>query len=157
MVSIDTVGGLMQNENKRIETKQEVKTYLAKLKYAINNGAKIFFQANRKVDDDRDEKHTNSYTVATLFPDEDPVDALKNELLSLSVEEYLCTVKDLQFPNRSEMRVFGRKYTSFEDVYIKIRVELIAETSYGSHMTFVMSFHFAEFPFGEDDFPFKKN
>lgn len=147
----------MQNENKRIETEQEVKTYLAQLKYAINSGAKISFQAHRKIDEDRDEKYTNTYTVATLFPDENPVDALKKELLSLSVEEYVCTVKDLRYSKRSDMRVFGREYLGFGDVYIKIRVELIDATSYGSHTTFVMSFHFAEIPFSEDDFPFKKN
>ena len=31
----------------------------------------------------------------TRFPDENPVDALKRELLTLSVEDYMQTVKDL--------------------------------------------------------------
>lgn len=61
----------------RIEGESEVKAYIQNLKYALNNGAKIEFQAKRRVDDNRDEKYTNQYTVNTLFPDENPVDALK--------------------------------------------------------------------------------
>lgn len=147
----------MCTENKRIETEEEVKTYLSKLRYAIKSGAKISFQAHRRIDDDRDEKYTNNYTMATLFPNENPVDVLKRELLSLSVEEYLCTVKDARFPKLSEMRVFGKTYSSDEEVYIKIRVELIDINSGGKHTAFVMSFHFAEFPFSEEVFPYKKN
>lgn len=70
----------------RIEGESEVKAYIQNLKYALKNGAKIEFQAKRRVDDNRDEKYTNQYTVNTLFPDENPVDALKRELLTLRVE-----------------------------------------------------------------------
>ena len=72
------------------------------MKFALNNGAKIDFQAKRLVDEKRDEKYTNQYTVHKLFPDENPVDALKRELLTLSVEDYMQTVKDIRFPKRSE-------------------------------------------------------
>jgi len=57
------------------------------------------------------------YTVNKLFPDENPVDALKRELLTLSVEDYMQTVKDTRFPKRSEMREFGKVYNGAEDVY----------------------------------------
>lgn len=50
------------------------------------------------------------------------------------------------------MRVFGKKY-SREDVYIKIRVELIDLTNAGGGLIFVMSFHFVEESFCEADFP----
>ena len=141
--------------NSRIESETEVRAYVQNLKFALNNGAKIDFQVKRLVDEKRDEKYTNQYTVNTLFPDENPVDALKRELLTLSVEEYMQTVKDLRFPNRSEMREFGKVYNGSEDVYIKIRVELLG--MYGNTTTFVMSFHFAERAFTPEMFPYKRN
>ncbi len=145
----------MAEETKaRIESELEVKSYIQDLKFALNNGAKIDFQAKRVVDEKRDEKYTNQYTVNKLFPDENPVDALKRELLTLSVEDYMQTVKDTRFLKRSEMREFGKVYNGTEDVYIKIRVELLG--LYGNTTTFVMSFHFAEKAFTPEMFPYKK-
>ena len=138
----------------RIESELEVKAYIQDLKYALNNGAKINFQAKRLVDENRDEKYTNQYTVDALFPDENPIDALKRELLTLSVEDYMRTVRDLRFPKRSEMREFGKVYNGKDDVYIKIRVELLG--LYGNTTTFVMSFHFAEKSFSPEMFPYRK-
>lgn len=138
----------------RIEDEIEVKAYIDDLKYALKRGAKIEFQARRLVDEKREEKYTNQYTISKLFPNENPVDALKKELLTLSVEEYIQTVKDLRFPQRSEMREFGKVYNGTEDVYIKIRVELLGR--YGLPTTFVMSFHFAEKAFIPEMFPYKK-
>ena len=143
------------NTKTRIESKLEVNTYLQKLKYALDHDAQITFQARRLVDKKRDEKYTNQYTVDTLFPDENPVDALKRELKTLTVEEYMKTVQDLRFPKRSEMREFGKVYNGMQDVYIKIRVELLGLD--GNTTTFVMSFHFAEKPFTIDMFPYKEN
>lgn len=145
---------MTDNINSRIESEAEVKAYIQNLRYALNNGAKIEFQARRLVDAHREEKYTNQYTVNTLFPDQNPVDALKRELLSLTVENYMKTVKDTRFPNRSEMREFGKVYNGNSDVYIKIRVELLG--IYGNITTFVMSFHFAERAFTPDMFPYKK-
>ena len=68
----------------RIESEVEVKAYIDNLKYALNNGANIDFQVRRLIDRNRDEKYTNQYTIDTLFPDENPVEALKRELLTLS-------------------------------------------------------------------------
>lgn len=145
----------MAEETKaRIESKLEVKSYIRDLKFALNNDAKIDFQVKRFVDVKRDEKYTNQYTINKLFPDENPVDVLKRELLTLSVEDYMQTVKDTRFPKRSEMREFGKVYNGTEDVYIKIRVELLG--LYGNTTTFVMSFHFAEKAFTPEMFPYKK-
>lgn len=138
----------------RIESEIEVKSYIQDLKYALKNGAKIDFQARRLVDEKRNEKYTNQYTVNKLFPDENPLDAIKRELLTLSVEDYIQTVKDIRFPKRSEMREFGKVYNGTEDVYIKIRVELLG--LYGKTTIFVMSFHFAEKAFTPEMFPYKK-
>ena len=146
---------MAEETRSRIESEIEVKAYIQNLKFALNNGAKIDFQAKRLVDEKRDEKYTNQYTVNKLFSDENPVDALKRELLTLSVEDYMQTVKDIRFPKRSEMREFGKVYNGTDDVYIKIRVELLG--MYGNTTTFVMSFHFAEKAFTPEMFPYKKN
>jgi hypothetical protein len=147
--------GLNIETTSRIEPELEVKAFIQNLKYALSNGARISFQATRRVDELREEKYTNQYTVNTLFPDENPVEALKRELSTLSVAEYMRTVKDIRFPKRSEMREFGKVYNGKDDVYIKIRVELLGE--YGNTTTFVMSFHFAEKAFTPDMFPYRKS
>jgi hypothetical protein len=139
----------------RIESELEVKAYIQDLKFALNNGAKINFQESRRVDYNRDIKHTNKYTVNALFPNENPTDAIRHELLKLNSEDYMQTVKDLRYPNRSEMREFGKVYEGKGDVYIKIRVELLG--AYGNTTTFVMSFHFAEKAFTPKMFPYRKN
>ena len=64
------------------------------------------------------------------------------------------TVKDLRFPKKSEMREFGRGYNSSENVYIKIRVEVLGVS--GQSSVFVMSFHYAMTPFSEETFPYCK-
>ena len=136
------------NEAKRIETRSEVDTYLDQLKYSLTNSkAKLQFQKERQTDTQRDERFTNRYTVGDLFPDEDPVDALKRELLPLRAENYIETVKDTRFPRKSEMRVFGKRYGA--DVYIKFRVDMI-----NGNIVFVMSLHYAVYPFSESDFPY---
>lgn len=138
----------------RIESELEIKAYIQNLKYALNHGAQVEFQIKRYVDDKKEEKYTNQYTVNILFPNENPVDALKRELLQLNVEDYIQTVKDIRFPKRSEMREFGKVYNGKDDVYIKIRVELLG--THGQATTFVMSFHFAEKAFTPEMFPYKK-
>ena len=102
----------------------------------------------------KDEKFTNRYTINILFPNENPIEALKRELLSLGVEDYIQTVKDFRFPKKSDMREFGKVYNGKDDVYIKIRVELLG--MYGQTTTFVMSFHFAERALTPDMFPYRK-
>ncbi len=137
----------------RIESELEVRSYLQDLRYALELHATVTFQIDRMVDRGRDLRYTNQFTVADLFPDEDPVTALKRELRTLTAEEYIQTVRDIRFPRRSEMREFGKVYNGKGDVYIKIRVELLSP--YGDHTAFVMSFHYAEIPFTPDMFPYR--
>lgn len=155
MVSNDTALSedfLLSDINSWIESRLEVQSYIQNLKYALDHGAKVTFQKERIIDNGRDERYTNKFTVADLFPDEDPVEILKRELRNLSVEDYIKTVKDTKFTNRSEMREFGKIYAN-KDVYIKIRVELL--TNNGNHSVFIMSFHYAEKPFSDHMFPYK--
>jgi hypothetical protein len=146
------------NVKKCIMSNLEVETFLDRLKYAIRSGCvTINFIKNRKVDDNRKRRHTNRYTISKLFPDECEVDVLKRELTNLSVNEYIETVHDIKFPNRSDMWVFGKRYSE-GDVYIKLRVELL-NTCYtdGKNVILVMSFHFSEKAFTECDFPYRNN
>lgn len=147
----------MNQDNKRIQDRFEVQTYLDRLRYAIEEGlAQVNIIHDRKVDAKRNKKFTNRYTIARLFPDEDPTEAIKRELLQLTVEDYVETVKDLRFPKRTDMVVFGKTYCH-EDVYVKIRVELINTTlAGGDSLILVMSFHFAETSFSDSDFPYRK-
>lgn len=138
----------------RIESESEIAAYIQDLKYALEHGAHLTFQEQRRVDDNRNICHTNKYAVAALFPGENPAEALRRELKQLSAEDYLRTVKDIRFPKRSEMREFGKVYDGIGDVYIKIRVELL--DSLGAHTVFVMSFHFAEQSFSKEMFPYSK-
>ena len=144
----------MSDKQARIESETEVQSYLQNLRYALDHGAKVSFQADRQVDQYRDPRFTNRFTVSDLFPNENPGNALKRELKTLTIDEYMQTVKDIRLPKRSEMRVFGKVYNPKDDVYIKIRVELLTE--HWNHTVFVMSFHYAEIPFTDEMFPYKK-
>lgn len=139
-----------------IKSESDVKTYLAGLKYALDHGSKVSFKKERRVDEKRNPKFTNKHTMATLFPDENPVEVLKRELPLLSSENYLRTIEDIKFPDRPEWWEFGKVYNETDEVYIKIRVCLLDGSGAGTHTTFVMSFHFAERPFSEEIFPYKK-
>lgn len=91
----------LADETSRIESELEVRSYLQNLKYALEHDAQIVFQEVRQVDQQREMCYTNTYTVAKLFPDENPVDALRRELRTLTVKEYMRTVKDLRKAVRS--------------------------------------------------------
>lgn len=148
----------MKNLNERIETKLEVNTYLQRLKYSLDHNARILFQEKRYVDTLRSERFTNKYTIIDLFPNEDPVKVLKRELKTLTVENYIRTVKDINRPNHSEMREFGKVYNGDKDVYIKIRVEVMKASEAGvGNVVFVMSFHYAVRPFSKEIFPYAED
>ncbi len=103
------------HEKGRIETSQEVQTYLVRLKYAVKgDNLRLYFEKDRRIDENRDKRHTNRYTITKLFPDEDEAEALKQELEKLCVEEYIETLKDTRYPQRSEMRVFMAEDTKMK-------------------------------------------
>ena len=141
---------------KRIETRFEVQTFIDQLKYAlVVQKATLKFQRNRRVDDNRHIKYTNAYTVETLFPDDDILITLKQELLTLKVSNYIQTVRDYRYPNLNEMRVFGKCYGN-EEVYIKLRVELLSmrRARFDCHIL-ILSFHFTDKKFNKDTFPYR--
>lgn len=140
----------------RIESRLEVMAYIQDLQYSLQHGAKIQYQRKRYVERFRDEKYSNEYTVADLFPNQDVLKVLLRELMSLKVENYIRTVKDVNRPKNSEMREFGKVYETDKEVYIKIRVEVMKSGGFGvDNIVFIMSFHYSTVPFDELTFPYQ--
>lgn len=136
-------------DRKTTKHKEEVITYLEKLKYALDNDNTIItIQEERQVDRIRPIEYTNKYTLAQLFPDESPREAMLRELKTLKVSEYMHTVRDTRYRNLSSFWAFGRQYNK-KDVYIKIRVEIVPRNS-----VLVMSFHFSDRELVSSDFPY---
>lgn len=145
------MGGASGKEYKTIKSEEEVTTYLGKIRYALDqDNVSITIQEVRQVDHERPLEQTNKYTLAHLFPDESPKEAVRRELRILDTNEYMETVKDLRYPKLSEFWVFGKKYSG-KDVYIKIRAEIVEINS-----VFVMSFHFSTRKLVDSDFPYAK-
>lgn len=77
--------------------------------------------------------------------------------MSLKVENYIRTVKDINRPKNSEMREFGKVYEIDKEVYIKIRVEVMKSGGFGvDHIVFIMSFHYSTVPFDKLTFPYRQ-
>ncbi|MDI9500540.1 MAG: hypothetical protein QM236_06930 [Bacillota bacterium] len=82
------------HEKKRIESLGDIRTFLVRLNYALNSGrVRIVFQKKREVDDKRNERFTNRYTIHYLFPGEDEIKVLKRELSRLRHYDYIETVQ----------------------------------------------------------------
>ncbi len=149
---------MLGNENStRIESKEDVKSFLSRLAYVMAKKTKtITFQKIRDSDKGRNPRFTNRFTIACLFPDESPVEAIARELQSLNFKEYRHTIKDNLYPDRSEWRVFSRKYAHEpEHVYIKLRVDIISSSCRVQHdQIYVMSFHFSDRVLSKQDFPY---
>ncbi|MGM0379906.1 MAG: hypothetical protein ACQEQE_09195 [Bacillota bacterium] len=145
-----------RKNDSRIETKFEIQDYLTKLKYALTQpSTRLEFLIERKSDAHKKEEVTNKFTIENLFPDEVPNQALRRELNKLKPTDYIKTVKDRKYPDLSEMRVFGKMYAG-KDVYIKIRVDLLSiQKAAGGSFVLVMSFHFSQWDFTKEDFPYK--
>ena len=143
-------------DNSWKETLLEVNTFLDKLRYALEHGAKINIQMDRSADMNRsDYRCTTRYTIMNLFPNQKPSDAVKEEMKKLTEKNYLRTLKDDRYPERGELREFGMIYSSNRHVYIKIRADLTSLYRDGNHIVFILSFHYAEYKFKKEDFPYR--
>jgi hypothetical protein len=151
MLKYQLIPEVVMSENKRIESEEDVSTFLARLKYGIDSNCSIRMQVDRHSEKLRPVAYSNRYTLANLFPNEDSVKVMKRELRTLTCSEYIETVVDLKYPEKPELRVFGRYYDK-QGVYIKLRVHLVNPDTY----IFVMSFHYALHQFEVIDFPYKK-
>ena len=100
----------MNTERARIESELEVRSYLQNLRYALAHDARVEINYERKVDKKRELQYRNNYTLMELFGKRNLVAVMRRELQTLTLEEYMRTVKDLRYPNRTEMREFGKVY-----------------------------------------------
>lgn len=141
-------------DNGYIESRSAVEEYITRLRYALDNGASLQLVRSRHSDEVKDYRHTNKFTLSDLFPNEDPAVALRRELGLLEVGNYIRTLPDTRYRHLPELREFGKAYNG-KDVYIKIRVELIS--SGGGKSVMVLSFHYAEYKFDNDEFPYREN
>ncbi|MBN2504836.1 MAG: hypothetical protein JXB20_05785 [Bacilli bacterium] len=146
----------MQKDKKTyIKNRDEVSTVLARVKYALeNNSVDINIIYDRLSEEQKDIRHTNRYTLNDLFPDDDHVSVLKQELGKLSLSDYMESVVDDRLPNKS-LDVFGKSYKN-QDVYIKFRVELFEmQRTHGKDLIVIVSFHYSDRVFNKSDFPYK--
>ena len=91
----------MADTRTRIESELEVNSYLQNLRYALSHNATITFQTERLVDQNRDLRYTNQFTVADLFPDENPVNALNTIIRVFAHMSYPPTSGTLVFSHCS--------------------------------------------------------
>ncbi|MBN2697133.1 MAG: hypothetical protein JXR38_06280 [Bacilli bacterium] len=146
----------MQKDKKTyIKNRDEISTVLARVKYALeNNSVDINIIYDRLSEEQKDIRHTNRYTLNDLFPDDDHVSVLKQELGKLSLSDYMESVVDDRLPNKC-LDVFGKSYNN-KDVYIKFRVELFEmQRTYGKDLIVIVSFHYSDRVFNKSDFPYK--
>lgn len=137
------------DQTKHIESLIAVQTYLDKLKHIINNNGKINFQKHKQSEKQKNIEFTNLYTVHDLFANQDIVEAIKQELKSLDVSNYLHTVTDIKYPQKPPLWVFCKKIKE-RDVYIKIRTAIV------EGFILVISFHYAAYTINKSDYPYLK-
>src|SRR5690625_4872863 len=94
---------MSKNSSTRIEQKFVVEHFINEVKEALLNDS-TQLSTEQKREEDEAELHENIMSI--LFPNEDETTVLKRELANLTSEDYLETLKDKKFPNKSETRVF---------------------------------------------------
>ena len=67
-----------------------------------------------------------------------------------SLDEVIAYIQKLKYAIDSGAAI---AFVPDRNVYIKIRVDLIGV--YGGMNVLVLSFHYAEYPFNEDDYPYR--
>jgi hypothetical protein len=128
------------------KSKFEVSCHLKKLTLALESGNIVIKSRN---------EDGKSYREVTnlLFPNSDPVEAIKGELKKLTHIDYVEVIEHY-LDKKKELWVFGKKYAE-GDVYIKFCITLFKRELCGNHETFVFSFHWAKWKLTDDMFPYR--
>ena len=144
---------MSKKNSSRNEQKFVVEHFLTEMKEALSSeSAQLYSQHHRK--EDEAELHENIMSI--LFPNENETAVLKRELTGLTTEDYIETLKDKKFPNKSETRVFAKQYNG-EFVYMHVRVEMLEQEETGEpEQGLITSLHFCESELEVTDFPYKK-
>lgn len=144
---------MSKKNSSRIEQKFVVEHFLTEMKEALSSeSAQLYSQHHRK--EDEAEMHENIMSI--LFPNEDETAVLKRELTDLTMEDYIETLKDKKFPNKSETRIFAKQFNG-DYVFLHVRIELLEDPETGdTHQGLITSLHFCETELPMSDFPYKK-
>ena len=125
------------NPNSYLSSLEEVEAFLADLKCILASKDYALDMLLRKAGEDPLDPFTTANTLADLDFDTDDV---RDELLSLTAEDYLETMKDDKDAARPPFWVFG-KDVKHKPVYIKIKIR-----SKTNCKVFCVSFHYPRRP-----------
>ncbi len=126
---------------KKISSRDEVHCFLQELKKILNSkqfniDADLDILLKKKTESPIDPYTTNNTLLALDYDKNDIV----QQLLSLSIEEYIETFIDDKDSNLPPFYTFG-KVIEDKDVYIKLKIR-----DKVTHKVFCVSFHFARYP-----------
>lgn len=138
---------MSKNYNHRIEQKFVVQHFIEQLRETLRNEAlELFIQNEEEQDQEVDAEDLDQNALSVLFPNQDAAVVLTQGMRELAIGDYLETVKDKRFPNKSERRVFVK---TIADQLLSVSVRLESDLA----QVYVEVSGFEE---SEADFPFKK-
>jgi len=141
------VSTMSKNYNHRIEQKFVVQHFIEQLRETLRNEAlELFIQNEEEQDQEVDAEDLDQNALSVLFPNQDAAIVLTQGMRELAIGDYLETVKDKRFPNKSERRVFVK---TIADQLLSVSVRLESDLAH----VYVEVSVFEE---SEADFPFKK-
>lgn len=141
---------LPENYEIRIESQQDVNSFLKDTKEYLNNKAHLYCEVLNCSKDQDFKEVKNAYSLSSIFPDDNPIRALKRHLKGLKQESYICTIKDMHFLKKSEIRVFCLALQK-KNFYLQIRNEKIL-----NNHTIYISLKFSNSEFEKNIFPYRR-
>lgn len=129
------------NPNSCIASEQDAETFLIDLKKTLLTKECRFEVKGIK----RGQDPTSPYTTANTMLDLDyDADDIKNELISLTTNEYIETIIDDADSARPPFWVFGKEVKR-KGIYIKVKIKTATSV-------FCVSFHYPEYPLKQGPF-----
>lgn len=132
----------MGKENEWEESIDDVSHFIKKVRsFLASDGCQLDIQKARRGEDPLDPNSTNNTMSDLDFSSED----IKNEVLSLTISNYIKTVKDKEREKNQYYRIFTKKINNRE-IYIKLKICSL-------NRIHLMSFHYANWDM--EDRPYK--
>ena len=131
----------MKNPNSYIASEEDVEKFLIDLKrMLLTKECKLEVKGMKRGQDP-----TSPYTTTNTMLDLDyDTDDVRNELISLTTNEYIETIIDDVDSTRPPFWVFGKEVKR-KDVYIKVKIKTATSV-------FCVSFHYPEYPLKQGPF-----
>lgn len=131
----------MRNPNSYIASEEDVEIFLIALKTMLLTKDCRFEVKGIKRGQDPTSTYTTTNTMLDLNYDADDI---KNELISLTTNEYIETIIDDADSTRPPFWVFGKEVKR-KDIYIKVKIKI-------ANSVFCVSFHYPEYPLKQGPF-----